>query len=380
MTDPTEQIAGKHITNKKWSLRRRLVGRILRALFGRPERTGKLRPAEISRVLLIRHDRLGDYIVSTPVIEQLRASIPGVEIDLLAGPHNAAFIRHDPRISRVITFDGSLLSLRRAIRECRERRYDLVLQLVLSKTTVPAIFAGLFSKEGRVISRANSYNRALVDHPVRWATDLHYSAQTFDVLLDAIDFGPTEPARPPYRIEISDAVRTETIEYLSRSGLTPGSFILVNMSAGSPSRSFDEERGTELLRSLIEEVGESIPVAATGGPEDADRIARSCAASGAIQLRFPSILSVVAAIEAARLLVTPDTGPVHIASAVGTPVVAYYSEHDKPQGWAPRGVPNRIVVAKEHDVVATVSIEEIVEGVRELLASIESNQTRRGHR
>lgn len=352
---------------KPWTLRRRIVGGLLGALFRRDRGLPLLRPEEIDRVLLIRYDRLGDAIVSTPLIESLRLLNDRVEIDVLAGPHNAALLRADSRISRVFVWDGGPLRLPGVVRQVRRREYDLVLQLILGKTTNPTIVAGLCSKRGRIVGRGNSYNRRLFDHFVRPPRSLHFADQTWEVLLDAIDF-PERPAMPGYRIALPQEVVRETTALLSDEGLETGGWVMLNASAGESHRAFGTDRGAELATELARVAREHrLRIAISGAPADTDLVATMAEASGGVPLRFPSVLHLSCAIREAALLVTPDTGPVHIASALGTPVVAYYSEHDKPEGWSPRGVPHRIVVAPVHGDVETVPVEEIVQGAAELL-------------
>lgn len=326
-----------------------------------------LRPEEIRRVLLMRYDRLGDAIVTTPVIEALRGLNDRVEIDVLAGPHNARLLEADRRIDRVITWDGSLQSLLRSIRVARRRKYDLVLQLILGKTTNPAIIAGLCSSDGRIVGRGNSYNRRLFDHFVGPPESLHFADQTFDVLLAGIDF-----QRPPtisdYRIDLPEGICRETGNLLRSEGLEPGKWVLLNASAGAEDRSLGIESGRRLASGIAEIAAErGLRFAVSGAPADRDRVHTLATASGGTPLEFPSVLHLCCAVGMARLLVTPDTGPVHIASAVGTPVVAYYSEHDKPEGWSPRGVPSVVVVSRVHGVVETVPIGEILQGAALLL-------------
>ena len=352
---------------KEWTLRRRILGGILGIIFRRDSGRRRLRPEEVGRVLLMRYDRLGDAIVTTPVIETLHRLNDRIEIDVLAGPHNARLLEADRRISRVITWDGSLPSLLKAIRTARRRKYDLVLQLILGKTTNPAIIAGLMSSDGRIVGRGNSYNRRLFDHFVGPPESLHFADQTFGVLLAGIDF-ERPPTMPDYRIDLPEEICRETGEILAKVGLEPEKWVLLNASAGAEDRSLGFESGARLAAGIAAIAAEKgLRFAISGAPADRQRVSALAEASGGVPLEFPSVLHLCCAVGTARLLVTPDTGPVHIASAVGTPVVAYYSEHDKPEGWSPRGVPSVVVVSRVHRAVESVPIGEILQGVKHLL-------------
>ncbi len=353
---------------KKWSPRRRIVGRLLSTLFGRKAHARRLRPKEIKRVLLIRYDRLGDAVVSTPVIETLHRLSSDIEIDVLGSPHNASLLKADHRISQVHVWDGSPGSLFGIIRACRRRSYDLTLQLILNRTTNPAIIAGLATPHGRVVGKGHAYNADLFDHLVTSEpASQHFADQTYAVLLDAIDFGSDPPEPPPYSIDLPERARRETEELIRAAGLEPDRYLLLNASAGAPERSLGVEKGIELaqvLQRICEESG--ISLAISGSPEEREKVEVIAAGSKGTILPFPSIIHLCCGVATARLLVTPDTGPVHIASATDTPVVAYYSEHDKPEGWGPRGGKSSIVIAAVHGEVKTVNIDEIAQKTREL--------------
>lgn len=358
---------GLHGVNekKRWSPRRRVVGGLLSGLFRRESHATRLRPEQVGRVLLIRYDRLGDAVVTTPVIETLHRLSSDIEIDVLGSPHNATLLEADHRISRVHVWNGSPGSLPGVILACRRRAYDLTLQLILNRTTNPAIIAGLATPRGRVVGKGHAYNARLLDHLVTSEpASQHFADQTYGVLLDAIDFGPEPPEAPPYQIDLPENARRETEELIRAAGLRPDHYLLLNASAGAEKRSLDVEKGTELARGLkkiCEDRG--LALAISGSPEENAKVEAIAAGSDATILRFPSIIHLCCGIATARLLVTPDTGPVHIASATNTPVIAYYSEHDKPEGWGPRGGRGSVVVAGTDGEVGTVDINEILRGV-----------------
>jgi len=124
-----------------------------------------------------------------------------ISIDVIASPHNASLLEADRRISRVISWDGSPLSLPGVVLKARRKKYDLVLQLILGKTTNPAVIAGLCSGRGHIVGRGNSYNRRLFDHFVRGPQSPHFAEQTYSVLLDGVDFSDP-PEIPDYHIDL----------------------------------------------------------------------------------------------------------------------------------------------------------------------------------
>lgn len=357
--------------NKQWSLRRRIAGGVLKLLFGRPPQRPRLKPQELRRVLLIRHDRLGDYIITTPIVEAIRQRAPQAEIDVLGSPVNAEIIRNDPRIHELIIWGKTWREQIAAIRRCRERDYDLTLQLITRHTTNPAILASLCTPRGQTVGRGHSYNRGIFDYLAR-RTGEHLAAQTFVIFEDALDFGGQMVEMPSYSIRLDPEIEHSTTEELRQMGFAEGSYLLFNLSASEAYRTLGTRKSVEVARRLIERYApQGLTVAVTGAPGEREMIETVARESGARVQMFPSILKAIVAVRHARMLISPDTGSVHIASAVGTPVVAYYGEFEKPSRWRPVGVPHRVVVTRVQNHGERVDINELMEAVEGLMEETE---------
>lgn len=375
-------------------LPKRIAARILRLFAGRPQGAPRLKPEAIRRVLLIRYDKIGDMVITTPLIEGLRRAAPGAEIDVLAGRANASLIAKDPRISRIYIWEKSLLKRIAVIRECRRRDYDLTLQLVLWRTTLPGLLAGILTPRGRVTSRDNANSRELFDHTVVVDASRPYATQLFRFLAGSLDMDDHPPMEmPPYAIHIPPESAREAEERIRSEGLEKKGYILLNISAGEPSRELPDERNAELTERLVAIAApKGLRVAITGTPNDAgrgeriirlahERIAeredtekkegneRKEPARYVVPLFFDSLTAAAACIREARLIVTPDTGTNHIASAVGTPTVALFTKNGRPAGWGPFGVPHRIVQATEGKDASAINIEKIAAAAADLLDS-----------
>jgi ADP-heptose:LPS heptosyltransferase len=172
----------------------------------------------------------------------------------------------------------------------------------------------------------------------------------------------------------------QALRALPRSPLRPGSFVILNPGGGWESKLWPPERFGSLGRALAED---GIRTLVTFGPGEeglADRIVK--ASGGASQKGFPTTLrEYVELARRARLVVAADTGPLHLACAVGTPVVALFGPTD-PERNGPFRAEDRVVrrapscapcyrrqCPTHAGVMSTLPVEEVAHAVRERLAT-----------
>ena len=102
----------------------------------------------VHSILVIRHDRLGDVILSTPIYESLKRSFPWVKISVVVSRANAGILENNPHIDQIICFDkGKLLRL---FLELRKQKFDLALSLHLVFSTTSSMIALLSGAKLRV--------------------------------------------------------------------------------------------------------------------------------------------------------------------------------------------------------------------------------------
>src|SRR5262245_42458228 len=112
--------------------RRRFYGfltGLYRALFP-SSATLPLNPASIKRVLIVRDDRIGDLIVTTPLIDYIRHVAPHVEIDVVCSRVNSEVLEGDSRIANRFVNDRTLLGRIRLVFALRARAYDATFSVV----------------------------------------------------------------------------------------------------------------------------------------------------------------------------------------------------------------------------------------------------------
>ncbi len=314
------------------------------------------------RILLLRHDRIGDWVITTPLVSELRQAFPSAEIDVLASAGNAPLIAADDRITRVHILPDRLWDRRALVRDCRNRQYDAAFQLVLGATTTPAILLRRCAPHALLVGNAHSPVRIVFDRPVN-TSGQHFALRTLSLAAGLLpDWQPVDSTH--YSLRIPKRVREASLRSIHEHGLAPDRFILINLSAGSPDRTLTPGLCLALI-DILRPMG--LAIAVTGGPDDHEAIGLLCARSGATALVVKGLVESMALYDYPLLVITPDTSIVHVASAASRPVVALYPRDADYHGWGPMGTPYRTILSSSRTIAQGIDPEVVAKAVVDLL-------------
>ena len=294
---------------------------------------------------------LGDVLLSGPVIDAV--SQAGYEVDFLARKSTSLAVAGHRNVGELLTIDGKDPSSLKAMRDwaarLKAREYELCFLLWSTSRWAWTLYLSSIPK--RVGQDSRLLYSFLFTHRVRIRSE-HGDDTTHwtEILLDyprAVGIEPPEKVEP--RFSISEKSRQEARQHLH--GLDFGSLDgpLIGFHSGKglelTSRRWPVERFAQFARELQEQLKARLIL--TGGPQEVEIVE---AISSRLQLPHANLsgktsLPVLAALaEACDLFVCPDSGPMHLAAAVKTPVVGIYAlDEDFPRRWAPFGVPHRII-------------------------------------
>lgn len=357
-------------------LRRRIERRFYRLLYGAyrlafPTRVGPgpVDPRGFCRILVLPNYKVGDLVVATPALAYLRAVAPNARIDVLLSPRNASLVANDPRIDRVLLHDpraGAWAPLRWAAlaRRLRRERYDLVADFVLPHHVREGLLTALVA--GRRAARVTPYRP-----PPAWGFFTHrprvpgferrYMADRLLYAVQAAVQAPVQaavraPGAPPHDVPnearatypmaltVDPAADARVGAWLAAHA--PGPFVAVNAWASDPVRTLAVRQVADLL-AVLGARHPDLAFVLTPPPGAADA-ARAMAAGGRALVfpPAPALPDLVALLHRAAAVVTPDTANIHLAAAVGRPVVALFATvaTARVAHWVPSGVPHRAVV------------------------------------
>lgn len=314
------------------------------------------------RILLIRLERIGDVLVSIPVIRALRTRHPDASIDLLVSRANRA-VRDAvaPFVTRVWCYEKTVSSAVDLLRAFRRTRYDVIVDLVDHPSATaqlvirwcrPRAAVGLLHAEsGLYTHAAPTLDRATV-HPV----------ERFAQLLLPFGIDPAvEPLDLEYRLGTEDVDRARVLLGPTLRPLRFG----VNLSARQAERYWGRSNYIALIRHVIAH-DPRFAVSVCGTPQDAAEVRHVAEATGAQAVPArASLRDFAAIIHEFDLLLTPDTAVVHLAASWKVPTVTLYHEEAGVAPWLPYRTPCRAVADPRG--IPSILVGRVVEAVTELI-------------
>ncbi len=386
------------------------------------------------RILVVRIDNLGDVLVTTPAIHAVKDSLPEASLTLLASPVGAQVGRLNPDLDDVIVYQSPQMDPwrkmtqdsareQRTIAAIKERRFDgAIIFTSYRQSSLPAAYlcyladiplrhAASIDGPGSLLTTRHTHPERMM-HEVERGLDLvgalGLDTDERDLVLSVPDDARAEVREILANLTVRDAMTSSPRSHgqenhaEARRGWgvrESGPLVVVHPGCSMPARTYPWEMFAAVVDLLVERLGAT--VALTGAEDERDLVERVykrvradhqpsvLPLAGA--LSFPAMCALV---EGTDLTITNNTGPMHIAAAVKTPVVALFALTNPPEQWGPWHVPRRQlyhdvpcricyhrVCPYAHECLTLVSPETVVAAAAELLIEAPSaggTQQKRG--
>lgn len=284
------------------------------------------RPVETRRVLLVLTTGLGDAVLSTPVFPALRKALPDADIRLLCRAAWAPLFAADPDLNGVIRYPGKYRRFFSLVAELRRFRPDIA---VILHGNDPDILPLAFLAGSRFIVRipteGTRYGFLLSNRhrPEDRATvaGWHYIDNRLRIL-DTIGVAPVEPYP---RIHLSPAVR-DSVAAQMRARLGGRTYWVMHACAADLYKTWPFEK-TRALLEYSRSAHPAVAVLLTGSRADRGALQRLAASLEDVHVVAGEfdIAETAACLSGATCVVAPDTGVLHLAAALGVPVVGLYA-------------------------------------------------------
>jgi len=357
------------------------------------ERSQRRLPQQLKRILVVRTDRLGDVVLTLPVLSLLRRHFPQVHIGMLLRRYTGAIVLGNPHLGSVQWYDdgGGRIPFGRMLRRIKKECYDAV--VVVHPTFRIALLAFLAGIPLRVGSGYRYYsilfNRRVFEH--RRGGERHeaeYNVRLLETfgIPDPLSDGPLE-----FSVVIADDERELAEAKLRSLGVREGRRrIIIHPGSGGSAKDWPVEHFSLLAQKLSMITENQILVTGSGSERNLVQSVVDAAGEAAVDLGGKcTVRELAAVIDGADLFVSNSTGPLHIASVLGTPVLGFYSQIPGmgPGRWGPYGGRSVVLVPDQPpdctkclkgktpacECMASISVEQAYDSAIGLLARYSSD-------
>jgi ADP-heptose:LPS heptosyltransferase len=351
----------------------------LRLLFG-SSASFPFAPGPSPHIFVIRqHNQLGDMLCVVPLLRALRSHYPGARITLLASPVNVEPMQSNRYVDDVLNFDkrqfmggekGSLLRFPGYVCSLRRRRFDIA---VVPSTVSTSFTSDLLAYLCGAPVRIGAGSIQGIPNPSSFfftiPRDLDWRGlEGYHQVRRNMDIWPVDVSRGT-DISIEITLREDEIDrgksFLRKLSHGAPRVIIYHPGAGKVPNRWPADR----FARLADELSGGCPAYSviTSGPMDDEPVLRMTEALHTPYevLKNQPIREIASALRFADLLVTNDTGIMHIGAGVGTPVLSLFGPTD-PGEWAPTGTRHRCIRG-EGGVTANIPYEAVLKAAHEML-------------
>lgn len=337
---------------------------------------------QLRSILIIPYgSAIGDLLVSLAVARVVKRRNPECKIGIITSHRNDSILRCDPDFHAQYQFTGrSDKENYKNLRRARLEKYQVVLNLHFQRMSDYGLISNYVSPAGIKVSiqhkRGEMY-RILFNHLSEAARfRVHVSQLALRLLDDVVDFSSAPikafESRPSVHIcpKTFASTKRRLNDLLSKTGAKW--LIYVNPQARNAFREWGIEKNLIFSDHILSRYPDAL-VVMTSAPVEQEALVAAIAKHGNPRIAFfetsYDLNELATLCRLARLIVTPDTSVVHLASAENRPCIVFYPEHRvTPREWLPLQIPSyQFGVAEADRPVSDIPVNDVVRAAEELL-------------
>jgi heptosyltransferase II len=342
-------------------------------------KTQSLPREKIKRILFLRHDRIGDMVLSTAALKALRRVYPEAKITVLASQRNHEILEHNPHVDEILIYKGILWFLR----EIRPKGYDLVIDPFVTYELKQAFMTYLAGGKYRIgfeaAGREIFFN---ISGP-----EASTQKKLVDLLLDLVEVlgGAREGCEP--EVFLTDQEITWASEALANKGIAANELtVAIHPGAYYPSQRWSTERFGALARRVLEQHEAKVILLGSRDEKDLVKEVKEVAGKGVQDFSGLRLRKLIALLSTCDLLICNNSGPLHIASALKvrtvsmigstvTPLWLPYGKHDVVINKGLSCSPCNRAVCRDHECMKSITVDEVFEAVQLQITQVRSKRT-----
>jgi heptosyltransferase II len=333
------------------------------------------------KILIRGPNWVGDAVLAIPALKAVRAHFSEAEITLLVRPWVAGLFTSAPFIDKVWTEAKPvrLADWTRITRNIRAFEFDLALLLPNSFESALMMF---LARVPRRIGYGTDGRTWMLTSSITPPTDNRHQVHYYLDIAKAVQAGTD---RPSIEIDATKKERESARDLLEQEGIPHGTpFLALNAGAayGSAKR-WHEERFADVADMLAKEMGLSVALIGSDGERPiAEQIRRRMKSRSAVLNGKTSLETLIGVLAESSLMITNDSGPMHIAAALGVPTVAVFGSTDErvtaPFGARTRVVKNPVECSPcllrecpiDHRCMNGVTVDDVCKAARDVVARV----------
>lgn len=345
---------------------RRLLLRFLRLIVKRSKPLPDTIDFNTCKFLFVRQDRIGDVLISTPLIYAFKNRYPKATVDFLLSANNHFVLEHEPLVRKRWIYKKSLGGALEILFSIRNEHYDFVIDLMDNPSTTSTVICALANGTWNVgLIKENEYAYD-IPVPLLSRKETHI-IDRLGMLLTVFGIDPkNETFRIRYRTsgESKEFART----FFDTMGWEGKQVVGINISPTDGVRFWGIQNFQNLVGKLLAQYPH-LPIVLLYAPVDkphAEEIAKPFSTI-VLSPETHSFDQFAALVEKLSLLVTPDTSVVHLAAAFQIPSVVLYVQSNKElRIWEPYGSDSETLVADVDDL-KVISLESVYTAVQRMV-------------
>jgi ADP-heptose:LPS heptosyltransferase len=357
--------------------RQRIVYPFLKIIIGRPLNETAIDLKDVRKILFLRHDRIGDMIVTTPIFRILKQNYPELKISVIAAQANREIIRYNTSVNSIHMLPANPLKKILMMMKIRSEKYDVVVNFIFNRTTSIALLLRFIAKKSITVSQGDAKYRFYFDRYCTLQRSSDYMVKLLAEMMKRIFLLTMREPDLDYEIVVDPQSRKDVDLFLSKKDLQPktsvqpSNYIVFNLSAVDAERKISVDQARAIIFSLAH--SERYKIVLVTAPDDKamQKQARLFSTNPRcilfLEKGYGSLLQLAVLIENASAVLTPDTSVIHFAAAMKTPVLGFFTPLQGMQEWLPFHVRYASVMAGPNRPVSEIPIQRLLEELNRFL-------------
>ncbi len=332
----------------------------------------------MKKVLIIRFSAIGDIVLTTPFLRMVKTTFPQWRLDFLVKDKYKEILEYNPHINDILTLGSN--NFRELIKEIRKKKYDLLIDLQMSiRSWLVSILSGIFRR--KTYSNRRFKRFILIHFKKNLYKGIIPVPQRF---LEAVkDLGVNDDGKGA-DFYFAPALQKKIVDMMHQDGIKNGkSFIVLAPGAGRETKRWPADNYSKVGRYLVKQGYAVVTIGDKRDKELCDQVVRNSKEIKNYAGRL-SLGQVAALLSQAELLITNDTGIMHIGTAVTKNVIAIFGPTTEVLGFFPFRGNARVIEKKlncrpcsyhgtdtcprkHFNCMRSISVNEIIEETRNML-------------